>query len=183
MKLGKDEIQKFVLGGLGIAAALYAFFTFLTGPLAAQTVANRAQIDTLGPQIEEARKLIADTAALEEKAPEATATYEEIKSMIPAGAPVAWFPPRIVEFFRRQGVEAVNVQRQTTTPLSDLPGFQLMTWIIDLPKTEFIPLAIAISGLENEEPLLSIPTLRISASGSDVQHPSASLTVDTIMTQ
>lgn len=183
MKLGKEEIQRFVLGGLGVAAALYAFFTFLVGPMAAQTAADKAQIDALGPQIEEAYKLIADTAALEEKAPEATGIHEEIKSMIPAGAPVAWFPPRVVEFFRRQGVDAVHVQRQSTTPLPDLPGFQQMTWIIDLPKTEFIPLAIAISGLENEEPLLSIPSLRISASASDVQYPSASLTVDTIMTQ
>lgn len=183
MKMGKEDIKKMILGGLGVAAAIYAYFTFLISPMGASAASEQAQIDALRPKMDAARKLIAETAVLEKQAPAAAATFEEIKSMIPAGAPVAWFPPRIVEFFSRQGMDAVGVRQDGEAPIPALPGFRSLRWTLELPKTQFIPLAIAISGLENEEPLLNIRALRITASGADVQHPTAVLQISTITTQ
>lgn len=181
--MSSEDIKKLSLSALAVAGGLYAYFAYLITPMGAKIAASHAAIDQLGPEIEGARKLIAETQVLEQKGPAATETFEEIKSLIPAGAPVAWFPPRIVEFLRRQGVEAVGVRLDNEMPLPDLDGFRRLQWTIDLPKVEFIPLAIAISGLENEEPLLSVQTVRIDASASDLQHPSATLIVSTIITK
>lgn len=183
MKLSSEDTKKLCLGGLALVGGLYAYFAYLIEPMGTKITQNTAAMNQLGPEIEAARKLIAETNALEAKAPEASAAFEEIRSLIPPGAPVAWFPPRIVEFLRRQGVDAVGVRLDNETPTPELPGFRRLQWTIDLPKVEFIPLAIAISGLENEEPLLSIRTVRIDASATDIQHPSASLVISTIITQ
>ncbi len=183
MSLAREDIKKLFLGSLAVAGALYAYSAYLIGPMGTKITSANAAVAQLGPEIDAARRMIADTRTLEDKAPQATATFEEIKSLIPAGAPVAWFPPRIVEFLRRQGVEAVSVRLDNEAPLPDLPGFRRLQWTIELPRIEFIPLAIAISGLENEEQLLAIQAVRINSSATDLQHPSATITAFTIITK
>lgn len=62
-----------------------------------------------------------------------------------------------------------------------MPGFKKVTWTIDVPRVEFIPLGIAISGLENDEPLLTIQNVTIEATREDAQYQHATLILTTLV--
>lgn len=181
MKLAKDELQKLALSTLLFIGLLYCYFSMMLGPLNARERQTRKSIAELSPQIEEAKKQIKRTATIETQTPATLETLEQIKGMIPEGAPVAWFPPRMTEFFKRQGIEKCAARLSGEIPGTDIPGFRRLVWSIDLPKVEFVPLAIALAGLENEEPLLEITNLQVEANGTDPQFQHAVLTVHTIV--
>jgi len=182
MKLGKEEIQKLALSLILLAALLYCYVTFLLGPLKGREAAATTEIAELQPKIKAAKSQLKETAALEAKAPKASDTYAQILSMAPEGAPVAWFPPRIVEFFHRQGIERASVRLvREADSYAEVPNFRRLTWAIDLPAVKFIPLGIALAGLENEEPLLQINALQIEGSGVDVEAQHTILSVTTLV--
>ncbi len=183
MKLGKDEIQKIALSAILLVALMYGYFTMLLGPLSSREARAMKDINTLTPQIADAKKQIANTANLEKQEPADSAVLDQIKGLIPEGAPVAWFPPRLADFFKRQGIEKCSARLISEVPLKDVSGFRKLVWSIDLPKVGFIPLAIALSGLENEDPLLEITNLQVEANTADPEFQHAILTASTIVTQ
>ena len=66
MKLGKDEIQKLVLGGLMLIGLIYGYFSMLLGPLSTRQESARKKIIALGPQIAEAKAHHASQTQLKE---------------------------------------------------------------------------------------------------------------------
>src|SRR5206468_1364952 len=108
MKLTKDQIQKLSLGGMMMCGLIYAFFEFLLHPLDLTREASLKKAADLEPQIAIARAQIAKTTTLEIEGPKAKQTIEQVLAMIPEGSPVAWFPPRIAEFFRQRGMDKVS---------------------------------------------------------------------------
>jgi hypothetical protein len=183
MKLGKDEIQKIFLAALLLGGVIYCYFTMLLGPLNRQEATANARIAELGPRLEEARKQIKRTQQLEQQAPESLAVLDSINSLIPEGAPIAWFPPKMAEFFKRQGVEKAAARLTNEEAEKDLAGYRRLIWTVDLPKVEFISLAIAIAGLENEEPLLEISNIQIESIPADVQFQHAMLSIGNVTKQ
>lgn len=183
MKLGKEEIQKIALGGLLLVGLLYAYFTMLLGPLSIKQAKAEKAIKELEPQIAEAKKQLQKTDQLKKQAPAANEVLDQLKSNMPEGAPVAWFPPRMAEFFKRQGMDKTLTRLTNEFTEKDLPGFRKLVWAIDLPKTEFVPLGIAIAALENEEPLLQIANISIEAVKDDPENQHAILTVATFVKQ
>ena len=182
MKLGKDEIQKIFLSALLFAGLLYGYFAFLLKPLQAKESSARAVIQELEPKIRAAKGQLKQTAGLDAQAPEASEKYGRIVALIPDGSPIAWFPPRIVEFFRRQGIErcTVRLARESEAP-SQLPDFRRLSWIVDLREVQFVSLGIAIAGLENEEPLLQVDQVQIEPSQQDIEKQHAILTVSNLV--
>ena len=180
MKLDKEHLQKIFLAGAVLLLLLYGYFAYLLGPLqdGARGAANG--ITTIIPQISDAKAQIAKAAALEQQAPVATRFLENLKATIPDGAPIAWFPPKMADFFKSHGIE-----KCTTHLVSDggevMPGFKKMVWLVDLPKVEFVPLGIAISDLENGEPLLNILNVTVDATREDAQYQHATLTLSTLV--
>ena len=182
MKFDKEESKKVILAALVLAAVLYCYFNMMLGPLSAREAGAEKAMEDLKPQLAAGRLQMAQTAAVEAKAPAANETLDQIKAMIPDGAPVAWFPPRMVQFFKRQGIDKTSTRLNGEQADPNLPGFRKLLWTIDLPRVEFVPLAIAIEGLENEEPLLEITAVNIGT-GDDPQYQHGSLTVSTIVKQ
>jgi hypothetical protein len=183
MKLGKDEIQKLFLGGLMLIGLIYGYFSMLLGPLSTRQENARKSITALGPQIAEAKAQMRRTQELERNAPSATMNAQQVEAMIPEGSPVAWFPPRVAEFFKRQGVDKSATKLNNEFPEKDLPGFRRMSWGVDLPKVEFAPFAAALAALENEEPLLEITSMQLDASRDDVESQHALITVNNLVKQ
>lgn len=183
MKFGKEEIKKTFLGGLVLFALLYVYFNIMLAPLAKKEKAYKKEIVEIQPKVATADSQIKTAAAIEKSAPEANEVLEHIKAMIPEGAPIAWFPPRMVDFFKRQGIEKCSVRLNNEVPEKELLGFKKLFWAIDIPKVEFVPLGIAISGLENEELLLEITNIKIEEIKDEAQYQRATLTVSTLVKQ
>jgi len=107
----------------------------------------------------------------------------QLAAMIPDGSPVAWFPPRMGDFFKKQGIDKVATRLTGEALEKELEGFRKLSWGIDLPKVEFATYAQAIATLENDEPLLEINAMQIDASRDDVESQHVSLIINNLVKQ
>src|SRR4051812_19065498 len=105
MKLGKDEIQKLVLGILLFFGLVYSYFDLLLMPLSKHQEAVRVSIVALGPEIANAKAKLEKTRQMELNAKTAQLTARQVDTMIPEGSPVAWFPTHMTDFFKKQGID------------------------------------------------------------------------------
>lgn len=183
MKLGKEEIQKLALGVLLFFGLVYSYFDLLLGPLNKRQAAAQQSIAALGPEIASARAQIEKTRQMEEKAPTAMLIARQVDAMIPEGSPVAWFPPRMAEFFKKQGIDKASSRLNGELPEKELTGYRRLIWGVDLPKVEFVPFAQAVAALENEEPLFEIATLQIDVSREDIEAQHALITLNNLVKQ
>jgi len=181
MKLSSEEIKKIVLSAMVFAILLYCYKNMMLDDQNKREKNALDTIESLTPQLADAQKQINRTAVLKEKAPADNEVLDQIKAMIPAGEPVAWFPPRMTDFFKRQGIEKSSIRQGGVSGSKELPGFKRIAWTIDLPRVEFVQLAIAIAGLENEEPLIEITGLQIDENSDDPQFQHATLNVLSIV--
>ena len=183
MKYGKDEIQKLFLGVLLLIGLLYAYFDLLLGPLKRAQLATEKSITEVDPEIARAKAEINRARAVEANAPVARATVEQVSAMSPEGSPVAWFPPRIADFFKARGVDRAATRMNSEAAEKDLPGFRRLTWGVDLPSVDFIALANSLAELENEEPLVQITSIKIDPAAEQVEQQRVLLTVTNIVKQ
>ena len=183
MKLGKDEIQRLALGVLLLIAMIYSYFALLLGPLKVQQANTAKSIQAMEPQIAAAKAQIRKAQTVEESAPAARGTLEQIKAMIPEGSPVAWVPPQMAEFFKSRGVDKVSTRMNSELPEKDMPGFRRIAWGVDLPRVEFVPFAAALAQLENEEPLLEVTAIQVDGSREDIEAQHVLLTVSNLVMQ
>lgn len=181
MKLEKEEIQKIVLGAMTLTAVTFGYFTMLLGPLTTKQNIAKANIGELDPKIAEAKSAIKSADNAERSAPQAIAVLSQVTELIPEGAPVAWFPPKVAEFFKSRGVDKALTRNVSEAPEKDLPNFRRTIWSIDLPKVDFVPFASALAQFENEEPLVQINSVVIEPSHDDVQEQHAVLSVSNIV--
>lgn len=180
MKLDQEQIKKICLAVLLLVALLYGYFAYLLGPLQQSQRNSVNGIASMGPQITAAKAQLAKTADLEKKAPDAVTFLTNIKSSIPDGAPIAWFPPKMASFFKKVGIEKCTTHL-VSEGADPMPGFKREVWSIDVPRVEFTTLGRAISSLENEEPLLTITNVSIDASRDDAQYQHASIVLMTLV--
>jgi len=183
IQLGKEEIQKLVLGVLLFFGLIYSYFDLLLGPLSKHQDAVRLSIVALGPEIDSDKAQIARAKQMEKEALITQKTTRQVNAMIPEGSPVAWFPTHMTEFFKKQGIDKALTRMNGELPDKELPGYRKLVWGVDLPKVEFVPFAEAVSALENEEPLFEIAAMQIDASREDVEAQHALLTLNNIVRQ
>jgi type II secretory pathway component PulM len=183
MKFNREEIQKIFLGGLLLLGVVYSYFDLLLFPLQKRQAAARKSIEALAPEVKKAEAQIKRTEELQKSAPEKTAVIAQVNAMIPEGSPVAWFPPKVTDFFKRQGIEKVNSKYHSEAPEKELAGYRRLSWGLDLQKVEFAQFGTALCALENEEPLLEVTSLQIDTNRDDVENQRATLTVQNIVKQ
>lgn len=186
MKLSKEQGQQIFLAAIVGFTGIYAFFNFVFFPLLASGTAAEGTIKQLTPKINDAKKQIAQTHGLESSDPNAAAAkeiFDVMKREIPNSVAIAWFPPKMSEFFKKQGLPNNSYRPNSEVPEPDLPGYKISNWAIEIPSVEYNQLAAAIANLENEEGLMQIRNVQIDASTSDVAKQHVQLTVNTIVKQ
>ena len=177
MKLSKDHIQKIALGGMLFCGIIYSYFEFLLGPLSTGREQATKDGEALAPKIAAARAQIAKTKTIEARAPASLQLLEQVKAMIPEGAPIAWVPTKLTEIFKREGVEKASARMAGEHTEKELTGFGKFAWAVEVPHVEFLTFAAALSALENGEPLMEVQTLEIEAGRDEAQFQRVSLTL------
>jgi hypothetical protein len=172
MTLGKEEIQKIVLGVILLIGLIYCYFTMLLGPLQDGHAASRKRIEEMNAKLNEAKSQITKTQQLEKTAPEAKVMVKQIEALIPDGSPVAWFPVRVGDFFRQYGFDKATTKMTNDVVDKELPGFRLSSWNVDIAKADFNAFGQALAGFENEELLVEISKLEVEflKGDPDLQH-------------
>jgi len=164
--------------GLGV---VYGYFDILLNPLKKRQLNAAASITSLEPEIQKARNDIKKSISMESDAPKATALVAQVNAMIPEGAPVAWFPTLLTDFFKKQGVDKVTTRLNNEAADTKLPGYRRFNWGVDVPKAECLEFATALAGLENAEPLLEIQNLTIESLRDEPEVQRVLLTVNNII--
>ncbi len=167
--MNKEQTKKMMLGGLGLIALLYVYFSFFLGPLNKSRDAVQAKINDLQSKISTSKAEISKTTKLEETAHSATVRYDALRALSPEGAPIAWFPPKMKTFLANHQLDKGTTRLETNTPFKEmeLANWSRYLWNIDLPQADFESLGNAIAQLENTNPLLSIKKMRIHAATDD----------------
>ena len=181
--MNKEQVKKLFLGGLGLIALLYVYFSFFLGPLNKSRDAVQAKITDLQTKISTSKAVISKAAKLEETAHSATVRYDALRALSPEGAPIAWFPPRMKTFLSTHQIDKGTTRLETNSACKEkeLADWSRYLWIIDLPQADFESLGNAIAQLENTNPLLSIKKLRIYATTDDPEMQKAVFTAATII--
>lgn len=180
MKLGKEEIQKLSLGLLLFVGMVYSYFSMLLFPEMAKQASLRKNIAALGPEITASQAQIKKGKDLETTASAKSQVVQQVHAMIPEGSPVAWFPPRMAEFFKRQGIDKTT-SKMNADPVEKLAGFRRLAWSIDLPRVDFGQFGAAVCAMENEELLMEITNVQIETSREDPESQHAVLTVHNLI--
>lgn len=182
-KMSKDEIQKIILSALGFIALIYCYFTFFLGPLnKSRETMTRAIADTQA-KTASSKTEMKKTANLELQAKEATTRYAALKATTAEGAPIAWFPPKMRNYFAAQGIDKAGVRLESSGPFKqpELTDWVRDIWTIDLPLSDYDTLGHAIAKLENSEPLLAVQKIVIRAVPEEPQFQQVSLTAQTAL--
>lgn len=183
MKLTKDQTQKIALGVLMMIGVVYSYFDFLLGPVQRGGAVAYSNMDGLDPQIASANGQIAKVKTYETQSPEAMRIVKQVEAMIPEGSPVAWFPPKLSEFFKKSGIDKVTARVNNESLDKDYAGYRRVNWGVELPRVDFMAFAAAIADLENEEPLLEIQSLEIEAGRDEAQMQRATLVLNNLVRQ
>ena len=181
MKLSREQIQKLVLGIMMFCGIIYSYFEFLLGPLSADREHALKETATLAPKIAAARTQISKTKAIEEKAPASQLVLEQVRAMIPQGAPIAWVPTKLTDLFKREGIEKPSARMAGEPAEKELTGFGKCAWAVEIPRVEFITFARALSVLENSEPLMEVQTVEVEAGRDNVQFQRVSINLHNIV--
>jgi len=181
--VNKEQAKKLILGGLGLGALLYVYFTFFLGPLNKSRNAVQAKVNDLQTKISTTKAEISKATKLEETAHSATVRYDALRALSPDGAPIAWFPPRMKTFLASHQIDKGTIRLETNSPFkeNELANWSRYLWIIDLPQADFESLGNVIAELENTNPLLSIQKLRIFAAAEDPEMQKVVFTTSTII--
>ncbi len=182
-QITKDQKQKIFLSSLLMIGLVYCYFNFLLDPLTKQDRVHRSQIETLEGKLAKAKTAVKRSKSVQDQAQSAEETLAQVGDMIPDGAPIAWFPPRIRAFFDRHALKGASVRPGTLDAAPDpaMHNFRNADWSIDLPQAGIIPLGIALAGLENEEKLLEITHLQISTLAESPEKQHVSMNVATLI--
>jgi hypothetical protein len=176
-KLTKDQIQKVFLTGLGLVGLVYVYFSFFLGPLTKSRATAEAGIAELQEKLSSSKMELAKTKNLEQQAASATERFKAYQELSPEGAPIAWFPPRMKQFFLNQQIEKSTARLETSNPYKqpELDDWVRYTWGIDLPQTDFTTTGRAIAELENSEPLITLTRVSMKALADDPQFQQVNL--------
>ena len=183
MKLTKDQTQKIALGALMMIGVIYSYFDFLLGPVQQGRAVANTYTDGLDPQIAAAAAQIAKAKTFEAQSPGAVRLVKQVEVMIPEGSPVAWFPPKLSEFFKKKGIDRVAAHVNNDSLDKDYTGYRRVNWGVELPRVDFMAFAAAIADLENEEPLLEIQSLEIEAGRDEAQMQRATMVLNNLVRQ
>ncbi len=182
-KLSKDEIQKIVLSAIGFVALIYCYFTFFLGPLNRSRATMIQSIADTQAKTASSKTELKKTANLELQAKKATTRYEALKATTAEGAPIAWFPPKMRNFFAEQGIDKAGVRLESSGPFKqpELSDWIRDVWSVELPLSDYDTLGQAIAKLENTHPLLGVQKIVIRAVPEEPQFQQVSLTAQTTL--
>ena len=180
-KLNPEQIKKLVLCGILLCFVFYWYFVLLLPGLKKSENATKKMISDMRPKIEAAERQIAAVRGLEKEAPNVANILDALKSMIPDESPIAWFPPRMKDFFERHGIQKVRTSIKRDSSDIRVSGLKRVEWTIEIPVADAVSLGIAIAGLENEDPLVEVRSVQISRLPDNIEYQRATLTLSSLV--
>ena len=177
--LSKDHTRKLAVLLLAFLAFVYCYFSFLLGPVNQQQAAALTRLAELQLKLANSGSDLQKATRLGSEAAASVRRYSAISALIPSGASVAWFPPRLKVLFMQEGLDQASVRFAHTTILKqpELAKYVRTQWSVEVAGAGYETMGRAVARIENEEPLLIFNSLKITADPGEPEFQRASLGV------
>lgn len=184
-KLNKDQIQKVVASALMLGVVLAGYYNLLLSPLKANIARMETEVVGVEEKVKEANTQIRKAQGLDEQVAQSQNTIDLLEEFMLDGAPEAWFPPLIQEFFTTHGVKSSPPRRIEFRGAQDpaLRKYQSGIWSAQFSQIEFAQWGMAMSALENEQPLLRFTRIQVELSSDTPQFQRADVEIYNIIKQ
>ncbi len=157
----KENIQRLALAALFFVIVVYVFFEFLVRPAQRAISGAEQQLTDVDKELRVARGEISSARSLREELETASAGLDDLFANLPPGNPIAWYPPRVENFFKRQGI-ARCLATVTPEDLAELPGLRVYRCTIDFPEVNFLKFGQALEAFERSDKIFQVTNVRIA---------------------
>jgi hypothetical protein len=185
MKLSKEIVQKIFLGVMLAGGGVFYYTSELIGPLAVRETKALADIKSLEGKVKDGKAKIAQQRALEASDPyaeQAQKVFAVMQNKIPNSQPVAWLPTRLGAFFKSEGISKQSIKPEGTSGNDPaVNGFQVSSWVIEIPGVPFGVLGKTLADFENQDGLCQVTALQINAVAKDPETHNAQITFSTFV--
>jgi hypothetical protein len=181
--LSEEQMKRVFMGVLVLAGLVGLAWYLLLAPQKQDMTSERGKINTLKDQIREAEAAIKQAEAIATETNAANAEFESIIEDVPRGAPIAWVPPRINNYWRRQEFPDVTTEPSGIASINNpaLAGFEKRVWQVTINDAPFVDFGIALSEFENKEILMQLTSLNVSASAEQPETQNITFTLQQIL--
>jgi hypothetical protein len=181
----KDDTRKLAILAIAFLASFYCYFSFLLGPLNQQRTSTIARLTELQGKLAGSEDEIQKTERLTVQGRSTVTRYTSLMASIPAGAAIAWFPPRLKALLQNDGLDQASVRISHTTAFKqpELAIFVKTQWSVELANAGFEALGQALARMENQEALLEVNQLKVAADPADPEFQHVALGVGVIVKQ
>jgi hypothetical protein len=179
--MSKEQKQKIVLGALFAIGLVYVYLEFGLGPLKRKQEFAQQEIAALEPKIRDAQKKIKARDSLKAQVPQAEIYLNQINKMIPDGAPVAWFPTLVADYFKARGNERVTTRMLNDVLDPAVEGYRRINWSVEIPKADALEFGSILSDFENQQPLVECTSVLIEFIKEEPQYQKITLTLTNLV--
>jgi hypothetical protein len=161
-KFTKENTQRLLLAGLALVILLVFFQTFLLGPAFNTIRSSASQIEKVSTEMSKAKSLKTRIENMQRQVDQASELEKTLFMNQPAGDPIAWFPPRIENFFKKAGIQHCLATLSSPSD-EEIPGLRTYRCTVEFPEVSFMRFGVALAAFENHDTLLEVRNVSISA--------------------
>ena len=159
----QEEKKKIGMMAILVVVVIVVVNMQLLSPLATQKTHARAGIAELQKKLTAAKNQIRETKRLEGKYSEVKSELDTLLSITKPGAPEAWEPPLIQEYFRKRGLEVEGVHFIKADHNAPIAGYERTDLVVEIPKASPFKLGETIAEIENTLPIIDFNSIVVTA--------------------
>lgn len=181
--VSKDAITKLIFVTILFGGLVYVYLAFFLAPLQQKRRAMLSAIADYERKLAQSGGILKQTATLDASSAISVRRMTELSENVPAGAPIAWFPPVVKSLFASEKITVGFVRLMGATPLkaNDLKKYSRTDWSVEIPEGDFFDLGRSLAQLENERVLCSVMNVRIHANPDHPEVQSATLGLNLVV--
>lgn len=165
-----------------IVIVLYVAWSSFITPAQSSLKASEQEIARLDEELRKAKATITRISNFEEKLAKASKKEDVMFDKQPMGSPLAWVPPRLENFFVRQGLSCMVQTNDSSTPLTgQSQHLQVYKWKLNFQSADFLKFGAGLASFETNHPLVGIQSIKISFQPENPANQSITVVANSIV--
>jgi hypothetical protein len=173
--VSKDAITKLVFVTILFGGLVYVYWAFFLEPLQKKRTAMVTAIADYEKKLAQSGGTLKQAASIDASSAISLRQMTELEENVPAGAPIAWFPPVLKALFASEKITVGGSSVRRPFKANDLPKYSRTDWAVEIPEADFFDLGRRLAQLENERLLCSVISVRIYANPDHPEVQTATL--------
>ncbi len=179
-KFTKENTQRLVLAGLTFIILIVFFQSFLLGPAFKSIRNSSAELERVNSELAKAKSMKTRIANMQKQVEQVSELEKTLFVNQPAGDPIAWFPPRVENFFKKVGIQYCLATLSSPSD-EEIPGLRTYRCTVEFPEVSFMIFGVALAAFENHDNLVEVRDLAITSQSDNPALQRVTLTLRVIL--